>query len=116
MNDTLIAEIRTVLSKDLPTQPFTIKSELSACMKLSEPLLSARVTAQTILAEKGFQFRRPKDKEYTDFDRKIMLEGDLAPFMANYELLTGLETLLGERIKVLSSLLLQIPQGSKSIA
>lgn len=73
-------------------------------MKLREPLLTARVKAQRELATVRFKMRHPKDKEFTDFDRTIMLEGQTEEYMGNYELLKGLEKLLEERLYFLNVL------------
>ena len=113
MNDELISNLKRVLSAKLPESHDGAKSSLGACMQLSEPILTARVNAQYILANKREQARHPKDKEYTDLDRGVMLEAAVSEYMRDYELLRGLETLLAERLNVLNNFLLQIPHGSK---
>lgn len=109
--DELISNVRRILNSEVPSTQDGFKSALKGALRLREPLLSARVEAQATLATKQYQYRMPKDKEFTDFDRKIMLEGNVSGYMATYQILTGLETLLTERI-LLYSLLLQTAQGS----
>lgn len=85
-------------------------------MSATATIMAARVAAQQMLAEAKFKVRHPKDiKEFTDFDRQIMLDADVSEYMVDYETYRGLETLLGARLNALSSLLLQTPHGSKTI-
>lgn len=64
-------------------------------------LLKYRVQARKELLEAREKVRHPKDKEYTDLDRKTMLEAACADLEANYELAKGLEELIKERIETI---------------
>ena len=116
MYELIIADCRRVLNAGVPDTAAGLTSALKGTLRLREQTLSARVEAQRVLATKRELARHPKDKEFTDLDRGVMLEAAVADYAADFELLSGLETLLGERLKVLNSLLLQTEQGSKSIS
>lgn len=105
MNDQIIAQITSLLSLDLPNTANDAKTNLSACMKLTGAILMARVNAQKKLATEKDRLRHPKEKDLTDLDRSIMLGSAVAEFQADYELLSGLESLLSERISVLKLLI-----------
>jgi hypothetical protein len=72
---------------------------------LREPLLSLRVEAFKELCKKREQYRHPKDKEYTDFDRQTMLAAAVADVQAEYELVAGLEKLVAERLELIKLLI-----------
>lgn len=109
MNDEttgIIASVRHICSADLPTTVEGLKSAVGVCMSLRVPLLEARVASQKELADVRHRMRHPKDlKEFTDWDRNIILEGQVSEYMANYELLRGMEDLLKERVAILDSLI-----------
>lgn len=44
--------------------------------------------------------RMPKDKEYTDFDRKTMLEASTSVIESDYQFLVSLEDIIKERISL----------------
>lgn len=68
-------------------------------------LIASRVAAYTELCEARAQYRMPKDKEYTDFDRKIMLEASITRQTAAYELAQGAEDVCREKIQAIKLLL-----------
>lgn len=103
MYEDLIKRTNEVLQQPIPLTDF--RPALEGCMKLTAPILTARVASQVELYNKRAQARHPKDKELTDFDRNIMLEGMVSEYTSIYETLRGLEVLLAERIDVLKKLL-----------
>ena len=114
MYESLIAKCTELCNADLPTTDNDIKTAVEACMKLREPVLKAKVEAQTELYRRKNQYRHPKDlKEFTDWDRGIMLDDAVREYMMTYETISGLENILIQRIEVLV-LLLQTAQGSNS--
>ena len=94
-----------LLKEPFPNTSAEVKTSLERCMNLTEPLLVARCEAQAKLATEKDRLRYPKDKDYTDFDRTIMLNSAIADFEQDYQILFGLECLLNVRISVLSQLL-----------
>jgi len=68
-------------------------------------LLSIRVERYMKLCKAREQYRHPKDKELTDFDRKTMLEAAVSELQADYELAKGLEELVSERVDLLKLLM-----------
>lgn len=106
MNMLLVTETKALLREDLPITIKALKMDWTACMEAKETIMVARINAQKELTDHRFQYRRPKDlKEYTDWDRNIMLEGEVSEVMADFETYKSLEELLGERIKVLLTLI-----------
>lgn len=70
---------------------------LWALERLRPALLRLRVEKQKRLFKTLEQYRHPKDKELTDFDRKTMLDAQVAEVRAEYELAAGVEQLVKER-------------------
>jgi len=102
----LKSEISFILSEDLPIVPEDIKTHLSACLKLTKPVMTARCNAQFKLATERDRLRHPKDlKQFTDMDRTIMLDSATAHLSKEYNALKGLEDLLQQRITVLLAFL-----------
>lgn len=96
--DAIIADVRKVLAEDLN------KEQLGVCLKLAEPLLTAKCDAQRALLIERERLRHPKDKDLTDLDRTTMLNKETADLNHDFELLKGLEELLLLRIEMLSTL------------
>lgn len=85
--------------------------ELTKALREAEvcfiPIVEARIAAQTKLFNERNRLRHPKDKELTDWDRKIMLDAHTGGAQAEYELLAGIEKALEQRIGVIRTLLVQ---------
>ena len=81
------------------------EQHVQALEVLREPLLNLRIVRYKELCEKREQFRHPKDKDLTDFDRKTMLEAAVADVQAEYELAAGLEKLVAERVELIKILI-----------
>lgn len=67
--------------------------------------VEARIKAQAQLHTERERLRHPKDKEYTDWDRKIMLDAGTSELQATYELHAGTEKALEQRMVVIRALL-----------
>lgn len=80
---------------------------LLGLVELHAVLLEDRVAAYTRLCKAREQYRHPKDKEYTDFDRKTMLDAHTADIQAEYELAAGQENIVAERIAVIKLIMEQ---------
>ena len=85
-------------------------TQLEQLERLREPLLSLRTQLQREVWQKREQYRLPnykpdpKDKDtprYTDFDRRTMLDAQMAELQTKYELVKGLEELVKERIQLI---------------
>lgn len=63
-----------------------------------EPLLKLRVDKYVGLTQAREKVRHPKDKDLTDWDRKVMNDAMVAELQAEYDYLLGLEELVKERI------------------
>lgn len=104
-NDVQIADLTAILAQELPTTTSGLKNELSALISSQTAILEARIAAQTRLYAERNRLRYPKDKDYTDWDRKIMLDEATSAAQADYERLAGLEKALELRISVIQTLL-----------
>lgn len=80
-------------------EPFDV-AQLPKLLELREPLLQEKVKTHKELNVNREKLRVPKGKEYTDFDRNVMLEAYAADSTAVWELARGLEELLRERIEL----------------
>lgn len=65
---------------------------------LREPLLRLRTDKYVELTQAREKCRHPKDKELTDWDRRVMNDAMVAELQAEYDYLLGLEELVKERI------------------
>lgn len=106
--EALIASTNIILAKDLPNTKSGVKVPLNECMKLTEPLLTAKCSVQRKLVTDRDRLRHPKDKELTDLDRRILLESAVADLNHEFELLNGLHELVLLRINVLSTVSTQL--------
>ena len=79
--------------RDWPEQ--TKNTALSRCL---EPLLRLRTDKYVELTQAREKCRHPKDKDLTDWDRKVMNDAMVAELQAEYDYLLGLEILVKERI------------------
>lgn len=91
----LFINVKTYLNSDL--EP---KAVVEALLKLREPLLTTRCRLYKELLKAREQYRHPKDKEFTDFDRTTMLEAQVAELQEQYELAKGFENLVKERLEL----------------
>lgn len=66
--------------------------------RLREPLLKLRVDKYVELTQAREKVRHPKDKDLTDWDRRVMNDAMVAELQAEYDYLLGLELLVKERI------------------
>lgn len=73
---------------------FSVK-ELEA---VREPLLKLRTDKYVELTKAREKCRHPKDKDLTDWDRRVMNDAMVAELQAEYDYLLGLEILVKERI------------------
>ena len=78
-----------------------VKDQAKELEELRQPLLRLRVDKQNELWKLREKYRHPKDKDYTDFDRKTMLESYTADIEAEYQYIKGLEDLVKERIELI---------------
>lgn len=65
---------------------------------LREPLLKLRTEKYAELTTAREKCRHPKDKDLTDWDRRVMNDAMVAELQAEYDYLLGLEELVKERI------------------
>lgn len=66
--------------------------------QLREPLLKLRTDKYVELTNAREKCRHPKDKDLTDWDRRVMNDAMVATLQAEYDYLLGLEELVKERI------------------
>ena len=88
-------EIERIEELLIETTPPNMVVELEA---LRQPLLSARVDKYVELTNAREKCRHPKDKDLTDWDRRVMNDAMVATLQAEYDYLLGLEELVKERI------------------
>jgi hypothetical protein len=69
--------------------------------------MDARIKAQVTLQNKRLQYLHPKDSQYTDMDRKIMLDANVSDAQAEYEQALALEEALKQRVGIIQTLLVQ---------
>lgn len=72
--------------------------QIKGLLGIREPLLKLRVDKYVELTQAREKCRHPKDKELTDWDRRVMNDAMVAELQAEYDYLLGLEELVKERI------------------
>lgn len=98
--------IIALIEQELPTTTPAQKNELSVLCAGLMNVKERRIKAQSALFTKRQQFRLPKDKGFTDWDRKIMLDAATTDLQAEYEWYVCLEKTVELRIEVLRQLLI----------
>ena len=83
--------------QELLTSDLSIGSS-SELERLKQPLLRLRTDKYVELTKAREKCRHPKDKDLTDWDRKVMNDAMVAELQAEYDYLVGLEILVKERI------------------
>ena len=101
-DETIISSVKDLLSGFAPLGLDVQAKELEP---LREPLLSLRCKLQKEYYQAREKLRVPKDKEYTDLDRNTMLDAYSSEVREKYELVKGLEELVGERVELIKILL-----------
>lgn len=74
--------------------------ELVALVSEQPGLLEERCRVQREYFEGREKLRMPKDKDYTEWDRKTMLEASVAGLREEYEYVKGLEELVRDRVEL----------------
>lgn len=74
------------------------KVDLQDLEVLRQSLLNMRVEKYIELAQSREKCRHPKDKDLTDWDRRVMNDAMVAELQAEYDYLVGLEELVKERL------------------
>lgn len=90
-----MSSLKTLQSimQDYPDRSSSIELE-----KLRELVLRLRTDKYVELTQAREKCRHPKDKELTDWDRRVMNDAMVATLQAEYDYLVGLEILVKERI------------------
>lgn len=74
------------------------KDQFAELEHVREPLLKLRIDKYVELTKAREKCRHPKDKDLTDWDRRVMNDAMVAELQAEYDYLLGLEELVKERI------------------
>ena len=98
-------DLRAFLSKRLPDNRIELEVVLRDAESRCIGVLTDQLVSQTTLLLKRQQFIHPKDKDFTDLDRKIQLDSFTSEYQAEFDELAGLEKLLEQRIEVIKTLL-----------
>lgn len=92
MENPILKTVRKVLDSEIDDE------SIDALVRLRVQILALRVEKQRSFLQALEQYRHPKDKELTDFDRKTMLEAATATIREEYEYAKGIEEIVKERI------------------
>lgn len=106
-NDEHIASLKSLLGKKLPAERDALKDIVRELEMRFITTIELRVQAHANLLNKRLQYLHPKDAQYTDMDRKIMLDANTSAEQAAYDLHAGMEEALRQRIEVIQVLLVQ---------
>lgn len=73
-------------------------STIGQLVSARRPLLKVRTDKYVELTQAREKVRHPKDKDLTDWDRRVMNDAMVAELQAEYDYLLGLEDLVKERL------------------
>lgn len=104
-NDEHIGHIKALLDKPIPLTTIELQDTLRALCEAHTLTVIDAATAQARLHKKRLQYLHPKDKEMTDFDRKIHLDANTADEQLAYDMLHNLAGTIEIRIAVITTLL-----------
>lgn len=95
----LYQRINPLLQDPLSTTSIeTLAAQLASIEAVRYELSYKRCEWLEMLLRERDRARMPKDKEYTDFDRKTMLEANTSVIEQDYQFLVSLEEIVKERI------------------
>lgn len=94
-------KVREVLQEELDTSHAeTLRKQLAKIDAFRYELAEMRVDWLKKLSSGRARLLMPKDKEFTDFDRKIMLDGATIDIERDYEFLLQLEEIVKGRLEL----------------
>lgn len=96
----IVEKLRPLLSQPIPLSSGSLRHHLQTLESLRYALAEARVDSLQSLQEKRRQALWPKDREFTELDRKTRLEGDVAVYEKNYQFLLQLEEIVRDRLEL----------------
>lgn len=102
-----IAHTLALLGVRLPKDVQRLQKALRDIEACYIGIMTARVQAHADLCNIRERYRHPKDKDLTDWDRKIMLDGYVFESQSEFDKLVGIEKALEQRISVIQALLVQ---------
>ena len=100
----IISRIGNYLREELPEDDVEGERHLAALEALCFELLEVTVDWKCLLAEKKSQYLHPKDSAMTELDRKVSLNASVATIKRDVDFLTGLQTLVTQRIELAKSI------------
>lgn len=106
-NDALTSHALQQIASTLPDTKKGCKTDLNGLLASLAYISKAKAEVQTKLLHERARLRYPKDKELTDWDRKIMLDDATAELQAEYDLFTDIQKALEQRVEVVRALLVQ---------
>lgn len=101
----IIAKIGKYLGKELPDDKQALIKHIKGLESLRFELLEATVEQHKLVAEMKRKMLHPKDKDYTELDRNVMLDAHIAIIRKDYEFLLNLSELIRDRIELTKLLL-----------
>src|SRR5688572_29754907 len=104
-NNARIAHVLALLKEELPKDVQGLAKALREAEVSFIPIVESRISTQIQLHSERQRLRHPKDKELTDWDRKILLDEATSKVQADYEWLVSIEKALEQRIGVIQTLL-----------
>lgn len=93
----IIRVIGELLRQELPSGK-ALTTYLKALENYRYDLAEARVDWLKLLHEKEAQMLHPKDKDFTELDRRTMLHASVAVIRRDYEFLVAIETIVDQRL------------------
>lgn len=103
--NTIIALVGNYLREKLPKDNEELAKQLVELEALRFQLLEVTVDWQQLLAEKKGQYLHPKDSNFTELDRRVMLNAHLANIERDVNFLLGLELLVTQHLQLGKALL-----------
>lgn len=103
----IIAKVGRYLGKALPDDREALIKHIKGLEALRFELAEAVAEQHKLVAEMKQRMLHPKDKDYTELDRNVMLDAHISVIRKDYEFLVEIQTIIRDRID-LAKLLLDI--------
>lgn len=94
----VIHSVSKYLGEPLPDNAGDLKKHLIGLESTRLKLAKAKVDWHQLLQEKQSQMLHPKDPQFTEMDRKVMLNASVAVIQRDYDYLCTIEQLIEERL------------------
>lgn len=101
----IIKKVGALLAQEIPTEKPALIKHLTKLEALRFDLAHEVAEHHKIYAEQRRRMLHPKDKEFTELDRNVMLDAHVSAVRKDYEFLSELQEIVRDRIELSKTIL-----------